>query len=101
MRWPGKRPASPLSQRSVMTRDCEMTMLNTNEQAVGNGTATHYKARHCLLCRSPNLFLALPLAHSAIGNDYFPTAQPQQEFALNLHLCRECGNAQVEDVVNP
>ncbi len=78
-----------------------MTALKTREQAIANGTGTHYKARRCLLCRSADLALALPLAHSAIGNDYLPTAQPQQEFAQNLHLCRACGNCQIEDVVNP
>jgi SAM-dependent methyltransferase len=78
-----------------------MTVLKTREQSLANGTPTHYKARHCLLCRSPDLALALPLAHSAIGNDYLPSAQPQQEFAQSLHLCRACGNAQIEDVVNP
>src|SRR5688572_11904292 len=78
-----------------------MTTAKTREQALSNGTPTHYKARHCLLCRSADLTLALPLAHSAIGNDYLPTAQPQQEFAQNLHLCRACGNVQIEDVVNP
>src|SRR5262245_50558767 len=78
-----------------------MTAPKTREQALSNGTATHYKARHCLLCRSADLALALPLAHSAIGNDYLPTRQPQQEFAQNLHRCRVCGNVQIEDVVNP
>lgn len=78
-----------------------VTALKTREQAAANGAPTHYKARHCLLCRSSNLTLALPLAHSAIGNDYLPTPQPQQEFAQSLHLCRECGNVQIEDVVNP
>ncbi len=78
-----------------------MTVMKTREQATVNGTPTHYKARHCLLCRSGKLGLALPLAHSAIGNDYLPTAQPQQEFAQSLHLCKDCGNVQIEDVVNP
>ena len=78
-----------------------MTLIKTREQAAVNGVPTHYKARHCLLCRSGNLTLALPLAHSAIGNDYLPTAHPQQEFAQSLHLCRDCGNVQIEDVVNP
>jgi hypothetical protein len=78
-----------------------MTMLKSREQSLSNGTPTHYKARHCLLCRSSNLRLALPLAHSAIGNDYLPSIQPQQEFAQNLHLCTDCGNVQIEDVVNP
>ena len=83
-----------------------MLLLKTNEQSAANGVQTHakpthYKARHCLLCHSGKLALALPLAHSAIGNDYFPTATPQQEFANSLHLCRDCGNVQIEDVVNP
>ncbi|HEX4610744.1 MAG TPA: hypothetical protein VH092_21320, partial [Urbifossiella sp.] len=78
-----------------------MTVLKTREQSLANGAPTHYKARRCLLCGSPDLALALPLAHSAIGNDYLPTAQPQQEFAQSLHMCRACGNAQIEDVVRP
>ena len=78
-----------------------MTLLKTREQTMANGTGTHYKARNCLLCRSANITMALPLAHSAIGNDYLPSVQPQQEFAQNLHLCRDCGNVQIEDIVNP
>ena len=50
-----------------------MSVLKTREQAAANGAPTHYKARRCLLCGSGDLFLALPLAHSAIGNDYLPT----------------------------
>ena len=64
-------------------------------------TATHYKAKNCLMCLSKNITLALPLAHSAIGNDYLPTPKHQDEFALSLHLCQDCGNVQIEDVVNP
>ena len=63
--------------------------------------ATHYKAKNCLMCLSKNISLALPLAHSAIGNDYLPSPKPQDEFALSLHLCHDCGNVQIEDVVNP
>jgi Putative zinc binding domain len=62
---------------------------------------THYKAECCLMCRSKNIAVALPLAHSAIGNDYFPTPRPQEQFSLSLHLCHDCGNVQIEDVVNP
>src|SRR3954471_5467074 len=78
-------------------------MIHAGTQPRTNGThaATYYKPRHCLLCGSGDLHLALPLAHSAIGNDYLPTRTPQQEFALSLHLCRTCGNVQIEDVVNP
>ncbi|VTT99826.1 Uncharacterized protein OS=uncultured bacterium GN=ACD_60C00028G0026 PE=4 SV=1: Methyltransf_13: Methyltransf_23: Methyltransf_14 [Gemmataceae bacterium] len=63
--------------------------------------ATHYKATRCLLCGSGDLSLALPLAHSAVGNDYLRTRQPQQRFALSLHSCGACGNVQIEDVVDP
>jgi hypothetical protein len=63
--------------------------------------ATHYKPTNCLLCGADELSLALPLARSAIGNDYLRQRQPQERFALSLHLCRTCGNVQIEDVVNP
>jgi len=63
--------------------------------------ATHYKPHHCLLCDSGELSLALPLARSAIGNEYLPKPGPQETFALSLHRCVSCGNVQIEDVVNP
>ena len=78
-----------------------MTLPQTREQAMASGASTHYRARQCLLCRSSNLALALPLAPSAIGNDYLPSIEPQQEFAQNLHLCLDCDNVQIEDIVNP
>jgi SAM-dependent methyltransferase len=73
----------------------------TQTRPATNGTRTHYKPRHCLLCGAADLALALPLARSAVGNDYFPTARPQEDYALSLHLCRGCGNVQIEDVVDP
>ena len=66
-----------------------------------SNVSSHYRGENCLLCRSRNIQLALPLAHSAIGNDYFIKAQPQEEFALSLWLCADCGNVQIEDIVNP
>jgi len=41
------------------------------------------------------------MAHSSVGNDYLRERQPQEKFALSLHLCGRCGNVQIEDVVNP
>jgi len=73
----------------------------TQPRPAATATRTHYKPRHCLMCGAADLALALPLARSAVGNDYFPTARPQDDFALSLHLCRGCGNVQIEDVVNP
>jgi SAM-dependent methyltransferase len=63
--------------------------------------ATHYKARRCLLCHSGDIELVLPLARSAIGNDYLAECRVQDAYSLNLHLCKACGNVQIEDVVNP
>ena len=42
---------------------------------------------HCLLVASHDLLLALPLARSAIGNDYLHDQTPQPDYSLNLHLC--------------
>jgi SAM-dependent methyltransferase len=77
-----------------------MTAVRTDPRPLA-GTRTHYKPRHCLLCGAADLTLALPLGRSAIANDYFPTPRPQEAFALSLHLCRTCGNVQIEDVVDP
>jgi SAM-dependent methyltransferase len=60
-----------------------------------------YRATHCLLCRSNRLELVLPLARSAVGNEYLHAPRPQPKFARSLWLCRECGNVQIEDVVHP
>ncbi|HVL13630.1 MAG TPA: hypothetical protein VM529_13765 [Gemmata sp.] len=62
---------------------------------------THYTATRCLLCGSGELALALPLARSAVGNDYLPERRPQERYATSLHLCQSCGNVQIEDVVDP
>jgi hypothetical protein len=49
-----------------------------------------------------HLRLAVPMAPSAIGNDYFPAPdQHQERYSLNLFLCTDCGNVQIEDVVDP
>lgn len=53
------------------------------------------------MCGSRNIAQALPLARSAIGNDYLPTVRPQPDFSLTLWLCSSCGNVQIEDVVHP
>jgi hypothetical protein len=53
------------------------------------------------MCRSSDLAIVLPLARSAVGNDYLREHRPQEEFALSLHLCGACGNVQIEDVVDP
>lgn len=63
--------------------------------------ASYYRRTTCILCDSARLELAVPLAPSAIGNDYLAPPQPQERYSLNLMLCHDCGNVQVEDVVDP
>ena len=63
---------------------------------------TYYRRTTCVLCGSGKLELAVPLGRSAIGNDYVLSPdQPQELYSLNLFLCTDCGNVQVEDVVDP
>ena len=64
-------------------------------------TKQAYKATSCLLCGAGRIERVLPLAHSAIGNDYLSEPAPQPTFSLSLWLCHDCGNVQIEDVVNP
>jgi hypothetical protein len=63
--------------------------------------ASHYRADRCLMCHSRDIRLVMPMAKTAIGNDYFPKLQPQETFSLSLFLCGECGNVQIEDIVSP
>lgn len=88
----------PLSH--TLTDEVPMTALKLSRPETA-APRTHYKPHHCLMCGAAELNLALPLARSAVGNDYFPTARPQEDYALSLHLCRACGNVQIEDVVDP
>jgi hypothetical protein len=83
-----------------LTDEASMPAL-TQPRPATTGTRTHHKPRHCLMCGASDLTLALPLARSAIGNDYFLAARLQEDYALSLHLCRACGNVQIEDVVDP
>ncbi len=77
-----------------------MTTLASSTKSTSS-RASHYTATRCLLCGEDQLALALPLKSSAVGNDYLREQHDQQKFSLNLHLCSNCGNVQIEDVVNP
>jgi SAM-dependent methyltransferase len=77
-----------------------MTM-HSDTQTLTSPARTSYRCTHCLLCRSAQLTLALPLARSAIGNDYLAAPRPQESYPLSLYLCRQCGNVQIEEVVHP
>jgi SAM-dependent methyltransferase len=58
----------------------------------------------CRLCQSRNLELVFQLAPSPIGDAYVTADQrdvPQPLFPIDLYLCRDCGLAQLLDVIAP
>ena len=55
----------------------------------------------CRLCHSRNLELVLKLTPTPLADSYLRTKEVQPVFPLDLYLCRECGFAQLLDVVQP
>jgi len=55
----------------------------------------------CRLCHSRNLELVLKLTPTPLADSYLRTREVQPVFPLDLYLCRECGFAQLLDVVQP
>lgn len=58
----------------------------------------------CRLCASSDLKLAVPLAPSAIADQFVPADRlevPQPAYPMDLHLCGSCGHLQLLAVVDP
>ena len=55
----------------------------------------------CRLCHSRNIELVLKLTPTPLADSYLRVKEVQQVFPLDLYLCRECGFAQLLDVVQP
>lgn len=58
----------------------------------------------CRMCGSTNLTLVYPLAPSPIGDAYVTADQlntSQELFPIDMFLCRDCGLAQLLDVISP
>lgn len=58
----------------------------------------------CRLCGSTNLQLVLPLAPSAIADDYVPASrlnEKQEAYPLDVFLCNDCKHTQILDAVDP
>ena len=58
----------------------------------------------CRLCGSSNLELVLPLAPSAIADDYVSADrlnEKQEAYPLDLFLCNDCKHTQILDAVDP
>ena len=55
----------------------------------------------CRLCHSRNLELVLKLTPTPLADSYLRVKEVQPVFPLDLYLCRDCGFAQLLDVVQP
>jgi SAM-dependent methyltransferase len=65
-------------------------------------SATHYRRETCRLCGSRNLEIALHYVPTPPADAYLSTAHRdvvQEVFPLDLYLCRDCGFAQLCDVI--
>ena len=63
-----------------------------------------FRRTTCRLCDSLELDLALQLRAMPIADGFVPAELkdvPQEHFPLDLFLCRNCGHAQLLDVVDP
>lgn len=63
-----------------------------------------YRRDNCRLCGSDNLELVLPLTPTPVGDAYKPSDrldQIEDTYPIELFLCKNCGLAQLLDVVNP
>lgn len=63
-----------------------------------------YHRHTCRLCDSPQVDLVLPLAPCPPVDAFVTEArlhETQRLFPMDLYLCRECGHAQLLDVVSP
>ncbi|MBL8024243.1 MAG: class I SAM-dependent methyltransferase [Elusimicrobia bacterium] len=63
-----------------------------------------YRRKECRLCGSKSFVLALQLEPSPIGDAFVPSSrlgEQQRLYPIDLFLCRECGLAQLRDVIDP
>lgn len=63
-----------------------------------------HRRRSCRLCNSRDLELVLPIASSAIADEYITKEslnKPQTSFPLDIFLCKNCKHLQLLDVVAP
>jgi len=58
----------------------------------------------CRLCRSPKVERVVKLAPTPVGEGYVPKEAlgvRQEQYPVDLYLCRDCGNLQLGDVLDP
>ena len=56
---------------------------------------------NCRLCGGKKLELVIKLTPTPIGDAYVPESKVQECYPLELFLCKDCGLAQLLDVIDP
>jgi SAM-dependent methyltransferase len=67
-------------------------------------TEVIHRRTDCRACGSADLELVFALQPSPIGDAYVThdrIDQPQPSYPIDLHMCRDCGLAQILDVIDP
>lgn len=68
------------------------------------GLPNYRRISHCLLCGGARLHHALKLKAMPLPNAYLDASlrgQPQPIYPVGLHLCLDCGQVQLVDIVDP
>lgn len=60
-----------------------------------------YLRKNCRLCKSTDLIKVLPLAPTALCDEYLKEKRDQEVYLLDLFQCKSCGFVQIECVVDP
>lgn len=63
-----------------------------------------YRRKTCRLCKSKDIVCVLHLEPTPIGEGYIKESElknKQDEYPVDLCLCKNCGNVQLADVINP
>lgn len=64
----------------------------------------YHRRATCRLCSSKKLKLVLDLVATPVGDAYVPQKrleEKQELYPLGLYVCKDCGHAQLVDIVNP
>ena len=59
------------------------------------------KINKCRICNSKNIRRVLNLGKSPIGENFKKKKVNDKLYKLNLQQCKNCGNCQIEDVIDP
>jgi hypothetical protein len=66
--------------------------------------STSTQRQTCILCDSRRLELAVPIRRAPMADGYLPASrlgEKQELYALDLYLCRDCGEVQLREIVEP